>query len=83
MKHLLGRPLIERKCVYTTHIGDDNEVEREYAVAHYGSDAQRVFVETPTGEINLPYEDVPLLINALKDFMKSDASVVFQNTYRD
>lgn len=83
MKHLSGRPLIERKCVYTTHIGDDNEVEREYAVAHYGSDAQRVFVEAPTGEINLPYEDVPLLINALRDFLKGDGAPVFQNTYVD
>lgn len=83
MKHLSGRPLIERKCVYTTHIGDDNEVEREYAVAHYGSDAQRVFVEAPSGEIELPYEDVHLLINALRDFLKGDGAPVFQNTYVD
>ena len=69
--------------MYTTHIGDDNEVEREYAVAHYGSDAQRVFVEAPSGEIELPYEDVHLLINALRDFLKGDGAPVFQNTYVD
>ena len=83
MRHLSGRPIIERKCVYTTCIGENNQVEREYAVAHYGDNAQRVFVEAPSGEIELPYEDIPLLINALRDFLKGDGAPVFQNTYVD
>ena len=69
-EYISGAPIYTKRVIHSVTIGEDNEIERKYEVLadHYLK--EKVYVYAPKGFFDMPIEDVPLLINALTDFIK-------------
>ena len=69
-EYLSGSPITEKRVTYKVTIGIDNEIERSYSVVSYSDKSNVAFIETDSDEIEVPVVDIPLLVNALTDFIK-------------
>lgn len=67
----LDRPIVAKKVTYEVTDTRNPENDKYYEVSSEDCHEGSVFVYTNTGDgIKIPIEDVPLLINALTDFIK-------------
>ena len=68
--YLDGAPIYQKSVTHTVVEGADNEVERSYSVTSYSDQDDTAYIETENYSLEIPKGDIPLLINALTDFIK-------------
>lgn len=69
-EYLSGAPIYQKRVTHTVFEGRDNEIERSYSVVSCSDVDGTVYIENGNDFMEIPKTDIPLLINALTDFVK-------------